>query len=58
MGGKDVIYMKQHYASSLEPTDVRKRLLEVAEKRFLDSEHVSQNSKVLLLFVVYSLADL
>ncbi|XP_023731232.2 MACPF domain-containing protein At4g24290 [Lactuca sativa] len=53
MGGKDVIYMKQQHASSLEPADVQKRLNEMADKRFLDSyeqlvidlEHISQDDK-------------
>ncbi|MFS7897356.1 putative membrane attack complex component/perforin (MACPF) domain-containing protein [Helianthus anomalus] len=54
MGGKDVIYMKQKHASSLQPADVQKRLKEMADKRFLDSdeqyvinsEHISPNDKV------------
>lgn len=58
MGGKDVIYMKQQHASSLEPADVQKRLNEMADKRFLDSyeqlvidlEHISQDDKVFLLW--------
>ncbi|KAM0036199.1 putative MACPF domain-containing protein CAD1/NSL1 [Helianthus debilis subsp. tardiflorus] len=53
MGGKDVIYMKQKHASSLQPADVQKRLKEMADKRFLDSdeqyvinsEHISPNDK-------------
>ncbi|CAH1445234.1 unnamed protein product [Lactuca virosa] len=53
MGGKDVIYMKQQHASSLEPADVQKKLKAMADKRFLDSyeqlvidlEHISQNDK-------------
>ncbi|CAH1445241.1 unnamed protein product [Lactuca virosa] len=45
MGGKDVLYMKQHYASSLEPSDVQQRLKEMTHKRFLNSEHTSQNDK-------------
>ncbi|KAJ0912883.1 putative membrane attack complex component/perforin (MACPF) domain-containing protein [Helianthus annuus] len=36
MGGKDVIYIKQSYASSLQPVDVQKRLETMADKRFLD----------------------
>lgn len=53
MGGKDVIYMKQQHASSLQPADVQKKLKAMADKRFLDSdgqfvidsEHISQNEK-------------
>ncbi|CAH1445238.1 unnamed protein product [Lactuca virosa] len=53
MGGKDVIYMKQQHASSLEPADVQKKLKAMADKRFVDSdgqfivdsEHISQNDK-------------
>ncbi|KAI7730859.1 hypothetical protein M8C21_026422 [Ambrosia artemisiifolia] len=53
MGGKDVIYMKQKHASSLQPADVQKKLKEMADKRFLDSdeqyvidsEHVSPKDK-------------
>ncbi|KAI3752657.1 hypothetical protein L2E82_24692 [Cichorium intybus] len=51
MGGKDVIYMKQQQASSLQPAEVQKRLEAMADKRFLDfdeeygvqSGHISQN---------------
>ncbi|PWA79534.1 membrane attack complex component/perforin (MACPF) domain-containing protein [Artemisia annua] len=53
MGGKDVIYMKQQHASSLQPADVQNKLKAMADKRFLDtdgqyvvgSEHISQNDK-------------
>ncbi|KAK1430195.1 hypothetical protein QVD17_12762 [Tagetes erecta] len=53
MGGKDVIYMKQKHASSLQPADVQKKLKAMADKRFLDSdeqfvigsEHISPNDK-------------
>ncbi|KAI7751024.1 hypothetical protein M8C21_007073, partial [Ambrosia artemisiifolia] len=38
MGGKDVIYMKQQHASSLQPADVQKKLKAMADKRFLDSD--------------------
>ncbi|KAI3497515.1 hypothetical protein L1887_40181 [Cichorium endivia] len=48
MGGKDVIYMKQQHASSLEPADVQQKLKEMADNRFLDSEHISQNDKDLV----------
>ncbi|CAA2959185.1 MACPF domain-containing protein At4g24290-like [Olea europaea var. sylvestris] len=34
MGGKDVVYVKQQYSSLLLPTDVQKRLKDVADKRF------------------------
>lgn len=54
MGGKDVIYMKQQHSSTLQPADVQKRLKEMADKRFLDSngqngmamEQVYQSEKV------------
>lgn len=53
MGGKDVIYMKQQHLSTLQPADVQKRLKEMADKRFLetngqysmDSQQVYQNDK-------------
>ncbi|KAF5731808.1 hypothetical protein HS088_TW18G00493 [Tripterygium wilfordii] len=53
MGGKDVIYLKQQHASTLQPADVQKRLKEMADKRFLDangqysmsSEQVYPNNK-------------
>ncbi|KAL4580758.1 hypothetical protein LXL04_016960 [Taraxacum kok-saghyz] len=56
MGGKDVIYMKQHHESFLEPADVQKKLKSMADKRFLeshgqyakDSEDISQNDKDLV----------
>ncbi|KAI3497517.1 hypothetical protein L1887_40183 [Cichorium endivia] len=38
MGGKDVIYMKQHHTSSVEPADIQKHLKEMADNRFLDSD--------------------
>lgn len=34
MGGKDVVYMKQQYSSSLSLDEVGKKLKDVAEKRF------------------------
>lgn len=37
MGGKDVVYVKQQYSSSLQPADVQKKLKDVADKRFSDS---------------------
>ncbi|XP_061375971.1 MACPF domain-containing protein At4g24290 [Gastrolobium bilobum] len=37
MGGKDVIYLKQQHSSTLQPADVQKRLKEMADRRFLDS---------------------
>ncbi|KAL4580750.1 hypothetical protein LXL04_016952 [Taraxacum kok-saghyz] len=51
MGGKDVIYMKQHHTSSVEPADVEELLNKLADKRFLDfdeqsiidSGHIPQN---------------
>ncbi|XP_022896801.1 MACPF domain-containing protein At4g24290-like isoform X2 [Olea europaea var. sylvestris] len=36
IGGKDVVYAKQHYSSPLESTDVQKILKDVADKRFSD----------------------
>ncbi|KAG7015456.1 MACPF domain-containing protein [Cucurbita argyrosperma subsp. argyrosperma] len=40
MGGKDVIYMKQQHYSTLQPSEVQKRLKEMADKRF--SETIGQ----------------
>ncbi|KAL2553245.1 MACPF domain-containing protein [Forsythia ovata] len=37
IGGKDVLYAKQHHSSPLEPTDVQKILKDVADKRFNDA---------------------
>ena len=37
MGGKDVVYLKQQYSSPLQPSDVQKRLKDVADKRFTDA---------------------
>ncbi|KAL0384623.1 UNVERIFIED_CONTAM: MACPF domain-containing protein [Sesamum radiatum] len=53
IGGKDVIYMKQQHSSSLQPSEVQKRLKVIADKRFLDanaqneldSEKVYQSEK-------------
>ena len=36
MGGKDVVYLKQPLSLSLQPAEVKKRLTEVADKRFTD----------------------
>lgn len=38
MGGKDVIYVKQQHSSNLQPADVQKRLKEMADKRFVDTD--------------------
>lgn len=38
MGGKDVIYLKQLHSSVLQPSDVKKKLREIADKRFLDED--------------------
>ena len=54
MGGKDVIYMKQQHSSTLQPADVQKKLKDIADKRFLDtngqygtsSQQVYKNDKV------------
>lgn len=65
MGGKDVIYMKQQHSSTLQPADVQKRLKEMADKRFLNSnspynvvlEQVYQNEKVgeetIVIFIIF-----
>ncbi|KAL9258500.1 MACPF domain-containing protein [Drosera capensis] len=53
MGGKDVIYAKQQHSSTLQPSDVQRRLKEIADKRFLasegqhdfDKEHVNKSEK-------------
>lgn len=37
MGGKDVVYVKQQYVSSLQTAEVQKKLKDVANKRFSDS---------------------
>ncbi|KAL5715728.1 hypothetical protein ACHQM5_017511 [Ranunculus cassubicifolius] len=37
MGGKDVIYVKQHHSSILQSSEVQKRLKEMADKRFRDA---------------------
>ncbi|KAJ4965764.1 hypothetical protein NE237_017613 [Protea cynaroides] len=37
MGGKDVIYLKQQHSSNLQPSEIQKRLKEIADKRFLDA---------------------
>lgn len=60
MGGKDVIYMKQKHASSLQAADVQKKLKAIADKRFLDSDeqyvidsqHISPNDKVISYYFV------
>ncbi|XP_078434249.1 MACPF domain-containing protein At4g24290-like isoform X2 [Wolffia australiana] len=36
MGGKDVVYLKQLQSSSLPASDVKKKLTEMTDKRFLD----------------------
>lgn len=58
MGGKDVIYLKQQHSSTLQPADVQKKLKEMADKRFLDtngqynvaSDHVFPNNKVCAIY--------
>lgn len=37
MGGKDTVYVKQLYSSTLQPTEVQKQLKDIADKRFLDA---------------------
>lgn len=37
IGGKDVIYMKQQHSSTLQPADVQKKLKDIADRRFLDT---------------------
>lgn len=34
MGGKDTVYMKQLYSSTVEPTLVQKQLKDIADQRF------------------------
>ncbi|XP_016439830.2 MACPF domain-containing protein At4g24290 [Nicotiana tabacum] len=41
MGGKDVVYVKQQHSSTLQPADVRKRLIEMADQRFSDANEQS-----------------
>ncbi|KAK9704966.1 hypothetical protein RND81_07G023500 [Saponaria officinalis] len=53
MGGKDVIYVKQQHSSTLHHADVKKKLKEMADKRFIDangesdinSDNVHHNDK-------------
>ncbi|XP_022762753.1 MACPF domain-containing protein At4g24290-like [Durio zibethinus] len=48
MGGKDVVYIKQQHSSTLQPADIQKRLKEMADKRFLDTNgHYSMTSEQL-----------
>ncbi|KAL6338062.1 hypothetical protein AAG906_010628 [Vitis piasezkii] len=37
MGGKDTVYVKQLYSSTLQPTEVQKQLKDIADKRFSDA---------------------
>lgn len=37
MGGKDVIYIRQQHSSNLQPAEIQKRLKDMADKRFLDT---------------------
>ncbi|XP_015072081.1 MACPF domain-containing protein At4g24290-like [Solanum pennellii] len=46
MGGKDVVYVKQQYSSTLQPADIQKRLKEVADERFSNAN--VQSSTTLL----------
>lgn len=43
MGGKDIVYMKQHHSSPLQPDEVRKRLKHVADNRFSNASGHSTN---------------
>ncbi|KAL4301997.1 hypothetical protein GQ457_10G022640 [Hibiscus cannabinus] len=46
IGGKDVIYIKQQYHSTLRPADIQKILKDMTDKRFLDaSGHYSMVSE-------------
>ncbi|KAK1288816.1 MACPF domain-containing protein [Acorus calamus] len=36
MGGKDIIHVKQQHASNLQPSEVQKRLKDMADRRFVD----------------------
>ncbi|KAE9461889.1 hypothetical protein C3L33_06210, partial [Rhododendron williamsianum] len=47
MGGKDVIHIKQHQSSSLQPTEVQKLLKELADKRFSEDGSCTSNSNKL-----------
>lgn len=38
IGGKDVVYVKQQHSSNLQPTEVQKRLKEMADRRFQDAD--------------------
>lgn len=36
MGGKDTIYAKQQHSSPLQPSDLQKKLKDMADKVFID----------------------
>lgn len=36
MGGKDTIYAKQQHSSTLQPSDLQKKLKDMADKVFID----------------------
>ncbi|KAF9601460.1 hypothetical protein IFM89_020227 [Coptis chinensis] len=38
IGGKDVIYVKQQHSSNLQPSEVQKRLKDMADRRFKDAD--------------------
>lgn len=44
MGGKDVIHIKQLQSSNLQPTEVQKRLKELADERFSEDVNGISNS--------------
>ncbi|KAL4184011.1 hypothetical protein AMTRI_Chr11g157920 [Amborella trichopoda] len=37
MGGKDVVYVKQQHNSNLQPTEIQKRLKDIADERYSDA---------------------
>lgn len=51
IGGTDIIYAKQQYSSPLQPTDVQKKLKDLADESFIgqagqhNSNHGGLNAK-------------
>lgn len=45
MGGRDVVYMKQNHSSTLQPADLRNRLKDIADQRFLDATPTSSHQQ-------------
>ncbi|KAK6128397.1 hypothetical protein DH2020_037873 [Rehmannia glutinosa] len=54
VGGKDVVYVKQHHSSHLQADDVQKRLKDVADKRFSDAYGPSSSDILVGLFELIS----